>query len=167
MTTPQLITVTCLYAVFLAVVVYFTRPRFRRFASAAAGGVAAALSSVAAIQLGEQLQLWRGPVLSSDWMWLPLTAGVAVSMAPINLITWRVARRYGARGLAVVHGVAGVVGPVRDYRVTQTYPEWMELRPGITPLIAIGVVYVALIAIGHGVMRLVAGPARSDRLARE
>ena len=33
----------------------------------------------------------------------------------IFLITWRIARRFGGRGLAVVAFVAAVLGPMRDY----------------------------------------------------
>ena len=33
----------------------------------------------------------------------------------VHLITWRIARRFGGRGLAVVAFVAAVLGPMRDY----------------------------------------------------
>ena len=40
------------------------------------------------------------------------------------------------------------------------------LRWLIAPVLAISASYVILILVGHGVMQLVAGPARQDRLAR-
>jgi hypothetical protein len=46
------------------------------------------------------------------------------------------------------------------------FPEWGHYAPGIAPVLAISAAYILLIVVGHGVMRLVAGPAREDRLAR-
>ena len=46
------------------------------------------------------------------------------------------------------------------------FPEWGSYGPGIAPVLAISASYVVLVLVGHGVMRLVAGPAREDRLAR-
>ena len=84
----------------------------------------------------------------------------------IFLITWRIARRFGGRGLAVVAFVAAVLGPVRDYRYIAIFPEWGAYAPGPAPVFAISVTYVILGILGHGTMRLVAGPAPADRLAR-
>src|ERR1039457_6543662 len=82
----------------------------------------------------------------------------------IFLITWRIARRFGGGGLAVVVFVAAVPGPVRDYRYMATFPEWGSYAPGLAPVFAISVAYVILGILGHGTMRLVAGPAAADRL---
>ena len=84
----------------------------------------------------------------------------------VFLITWRIARRFGGRGLAVVALVAAVLGPVRDYRYMATFPEWGAYAPGLAPVFAISVAYVISGILGHGTMRLVAGPASADRLAR-
>jgi hypothetical protein len=46
------------------------------------------------------------------------------------------------------------------------FPEWGYYGPGIAPVLAISVTYVVVTLMGHGVMRLIAGPAREDRLAR-
>jgi len=37
---------------------------------------------------------------------------------------------------------------------------------GIVPVLAIAAIYALLLPLGHGVMRLVAGPASADRLSR-
>ena len=76
----------------------------------------------------------------------------------VFLITWR--------GLAVVALVAAVLGPVRDYRYMATFPEWGAYAPGLAPVFAISVTYVILGILGHATMRLIAGPAPTDRLAR-
>ena len=97
---------------------------------------------------------------------LLLYLGLAISCSPIYLITWRVARRFGWRGLAVFVGAAAVIGPPRDYLFATKYPEWMVFAPGVAPILADAVTYVGIVALGHAVMRLVAGPAREDQLAR-
>ena len=55
---------------------------------------------------------------------------------------------------------------VRDYRYMERYPEWGTYAPGIAPALAISATYVLLGVLGHGMMRLIAGPAGADRLAR-
>jgi hypothetical protein len=77
-----------------------------------------------------------------------------------------VAARFGWRGLAVCIIVAAVIGPPRDHIYAAMYPEWMVFSPGIAPVLADAATYVGIVALGHAVMRLVAGPARGDRLAR-
>jgi len=43
----------------------------------------------------------------------------------------------------------------------------MVFAPGVAPILADAAAYVGMVAIGHAVMRLVAGPAREDRLRNE
>jgi hypothetical protein len=42
----------------------------------------------------------------------------------------------------------------------------MVFSPGIAPILADSAADVGIVLAGHVVMRLVAGPARADRLAR-
>lgn len=166
MTTQQVIAMTGVYSVVLAVVVYFTRPTARRLAGAVAGGAAVGVMALGAIRLGESLDLWRVPFASTPGFLPLLYLALAVSCVPIYLVTWRVARRFGRRGLAVFLAAVAVVGPIRDYRVAATYPEWMVIAPGVAPVFGIAVTYVGVVGLGHAVMRLVVGPARGSRLAR-
>ena len=92
--------------------------------------------------------------------------GSTVSTVPIFLVTWRIARRFGWRGLAVTFAVAAVGGPPREFAVEAKFPEWITYTPGIATVLALGAAYVGRFAGGHGVMRLVAGPAKGSRLAR-
>ena len=87
-------------------------------------------------------------------------------MAPTYLITWRTARRFGRRGLAIFLAAVAVVGPVRDYQIAAHFPEWIVFGAGVTPVLAVAVTYVVVVALGHAVMWMVAGPAASDPLAR-
>jgi hypothetical protein len=94
--------------------------------------------------------------------------GWAISCAPIYLITWRIARRFGRLGLATFLCAVAVVGPLRDYRIAAFFPEWIVFGPGVLPVLAVAATYVGVVvALGHVVMRLVAGPARGDSLARQ
>ena len=164
MTTRQLIIVTCAYLVELVVVVYFTRATSRRVVGALAGGAAVGLFGMGAIVLGNALELWRVPI---SWTpeFLPLFyVGIVISASPIYLVTWRLARRFGWRGLAVCLGVVAIIGPPRDYLFAATFPKWMVFAPGVAPIIADALAYIGIVAIGHAVMRLTAGPAREDRL---
>mgnify|MGYP001585978118 CR=1 FL=1 len=166
MTKQQLIVVTCAYSVALVAAVYFTRATSRRVVGALAGGAAVGWMGLGAIALGEALGLWRVPLPSTPGLFALFYLGFAISCSPIYLITWRVAVRFGRRGLAVCIIFAGVIGPPRDYLIVAKYPEWMVFAPGVAPVFGDAAIYVCIVALGHAMMRLVAGPARGDRLAR-
>jgi hypothetical protein len=164
MTPQQIIIVTCLYFAELLIVIYFTRATARRILGALAGGAAVGLFGMGAIVFVNALGFWWVPIL-----WTPLFVtlfylGIVISAAPIYLVTWRLARRFGWRGLTVFIGIVAVIGPPRDYLFAATFPKWMVFAPGVAPIIADSVAYIGIVAIGHAVMRLVAGPARADRL---
>jgi hypothetical protein len=167
MTTRQLILVICAYLVELIAVVYFTRPTSRRFVGALAGGAAVGCFGVGAIILGNAWGLWRVPISWTPSFLSLFYLGFFISASPIYLITWRLARRFGWRGLGVFIGIVTVIGPPRDYLFAATFPAWMVFAPGVAPIIADAATYVGIVALGHVVMRLVAGPAREDRLRNE
>ena len=167
MTTQQMLLMTGLYLAALVAVTYFTRATARRVVGALIGGAAASLMGLRVIALCEALGWWRVPFASTPYFVPVLYVGLAISLTPIYLVTWRVARRFGWRGLAVCVGFVAVVGPPRDYLYAATFPKWMVFAPGITPILADSATYVGIVVVGHAVMRLVAGPARADRLARK
>ena len=164
MTTRQIIIVTCLYFVALLIVIYFMRATARRIAGAFAGGAVVGLFGMGAILFGNAVGLWRVPIVWTPYFLALFYFGLTITVTPIYLVTWRVARRFGWHGLAVCLGVAAIIGPPRDYLYALKFPEWMVFAPGVGPIIADAVAYVGIVAIGHAVMRLVAGPARADRL---
>ena len=167
MTTRQLIFVTCAYMVALVFVIYFTRATPRRVVGALAGGAAIGFLAMGAIVLGNTLGVWRVPIFWTPYFLSLFYLGLSISVTPIYLVTWRVARRFGWRGLAVCLVIVAIIGPPRDYLYAAKYPEWMVFAPGIAPILADAATYVGIVAIGHAVMRLVAGPARGDRLRNE
>ena len=166
MTTQQMLLMTALYLVALIIVIYFTRASGRRVVGALAGGAVGSLIGLTAIALCEALGWWRVPFASTPYFTIVFYAGLAISLTPIYLVTWRVARRFGRRGLALFVGIVAVIGPPRDYWYAMTFPKWMVFSPGIAPILADSAAYVGVVLVGHAVMRLVAGPAREDRLAR-
>ena len=166
MTTRELILIIFAYSVALVAAGYFTRATSRRVLGALVGGASAGLVALGMIALCEAMGWWWIPYASTPYFLLLLFLGLAISCSPIYLITWRVARRFGWRGLAVFVGAAAVIGPPRDYLFAAKYPEWMVFAPGAAPFLADAVTYVGIVALGHAMMRLVAGPAREDQLAR-
>jgi hypothetical protein len=166
MTTQQVILFASAYLVELVVVIYFTRATTRRVWGAVAGGAAAGLCGMGAIALCETLGWWHIPFASTPYFVPLFYLGLSISLTPIYLVTWRVARRFEWRGLAVFVGVVAIIGPPRDYFIAATFPKWMVFAPGVAPIVADGVTYAGIVILGHTVMRLIAGPARADRLAR-
>jgi hypothetical protein len=167
MTTQQVILFTCAYLVALIVVIYFTRATLRRVIGAMAGGAAAGLLGIGAIALCEALGWWWVPFAPTPFFLALFYLGLAISLMPIYLVTWRLARRFGWRGLVVFIGIVTVIGPPRDYLYATMFPKWMVFAPGIAPIVADGATYAGIVIAGHAVMRLIAGPAGEDRLARQ
>jgi hypothetical protein len=165
MTTQQLHLFNGLAIVLLVVVGIFTRATAQRIAGALAGGAAAGVVVLGIIALGEEVGWWHMAITWEPYFLALLWIDFALSAFPF-LITWRIARRFGWRGLALVLVIAAVIGPPRDYWYMERFPEWGAYGPGVAPVLAISATYVLLLAAGHGVMRLVAGPARGSPLAR-
>ena len=169
MTTQQIIWITFAYAVALVGVIYLTRAIPGRVGGAFAGGAIAGLLCVGIVSLGERAGWWHWhyPVPFTVGFAVLFYGGTVVSLTPLYLVSWRVARRFGGRGLAVASASVAIIGPPRDYLVVAYFPEWGSFAPGIAPVIADAAAYVAIVVVGHVVMRMVAGRATADRLARQ
>ena len=165
MTTQQLHLFNGIGLVVFVVVAILTRATARRVVGALAGGAALGVVALGIIALWVEAGWWRFAITWEPCyltlLWIDFALG-----AYIFLITWRIARRFGGRGLAVVVIAAAVIGPPRDYWYTKRFPEWGSYTPGVAPVLAISATYVILVVVGHGVMRRVAGPARGSPLAR-
>jgi hypothetical protein len=154
------------YAVVFVVVGFATRARAKRVVGALGGGLAAAAFFLGAGVVGIRLGLWRGWVPSTTTLAALLVLATAISLAPTFPITWRVARRFGWRGLVVCVVVAAAIGPPRDYLIATVFPTLVTFSPGIAPLLGVASTYAGMVTIGHSAMRVLAGPARADFLAR-
>jgi hypothetical protein len=164
-TTQQLHLFNCFYLAMFVIVAILTRATARRIAGALAGGVVFGVVALGIIAFGEETGWWHMVITWEPYFLALLLIDFALC-AFIYLITWRIARRFGWRGLAMVVIVAAVIGPPRDYWYMATFPEWGAYGPGVAPVLAIAVTYVVMIVVGHGVMRLVAGPAQGSPMAR-
>ena len=166
MTLQQLILIMCAYLIILIVVIYFTRPTLSRIGGALIGGVVGGCLLLILFILGRVYGFWRASLPSKPSMLMLLYISAAISLAPIYLGTWRVARRFGYSGLTVFLGVVAIIAPPRDYLIASKYPEWMVFTSGVAPIFADAAAYVGIIMLGHAVMRFVAGPSHKDRLAQ-
>ena len=166
MTPRQIILWSSAYLIELVAVIYFTRATVRRVLGALVGGAAAALFGMGAIALSETIGWWRLPFAWPPLILVLLYLGLAISLTPIYLVIWRLSRRFGWRGPAVFIGIVAVIGPPRDYLIAALFPQWIVFAPGVAPILAVSAAYVGMVAVGHVMMRRVAGPARGDQLAR-
>ena len=165
MTEHQLYGFDCLYLVVTAVVAVLTRATPRRIVGALAGAAVCGPVAFGIVALAERAGWWHFAVTWTPYFIALFWVGV-VLWAFVFLLTWRVARRFGGRGLAVLLVASAVLAPVRDSSFMARFPEWGSYAPGIAPMLAIAAAYVLLGSLGHGTMRLVAGPSAADRLAR-
>ena len=166
MTSIEIILMIGFYSAALVAVVYFTRAKQRRILAALAAGAVFGIVAILGISLGESQGWWHVPSPGTVSFYLLLWLGFAISCAVTYLVLWRIVRRFGSRGLIVCVLVSAVIGPPRDYLIVAKFPAWMTFAPGIAPVLVDSAVYVLLILIGHVVMRMVAGSAESDALAR-
>jgi hypothetical protein len=165
MTEQQLYIFSALSTTITIVVALITRAPARRIGGAIVGAGAAGVVLLAVVTLGERVGVWHFEIDWRPYMLVLLVINMALS-AYVFLITWRIARRFGWRGLTMAGFLVAIIGPPRDYWYMSKFPEWGYYAPGLAPVIAISASYVTLIMVGHGVMRLVAGPADKDMLAR-
>ena len=165
MTTLQLHFFNAIALLLTVLTAFLTRATLRRIVGAFVGASAAGVVGMAIVFLGMSAGLWNFSFPRDPYFLVLLWLGFALC-AYVFLLTWRVARRFGGRGLAVAALIAAAIGPFRDSAYMQTFPEWGSYAPGLAPLLAISVTYIVLGVVGHGVMRIVAGPAGADRLAR-
>jgi hypothetical protein len=165
MTMPQLYLFSGLYLAILVIVAILTRATARRIVGALAGAASAGVAALGILALGERLGWWRFAITWEPYFLILLGTCFTLG-AFVFLITWRIARRFGWRGLAVFAVLAALLGPVRGYLYLELFPEWGAYAPGIAPVLANSATTVLLGVVGHGVMRLLAGPAGGSLLAR-
>lgn len=164
MTTRLIIVADCVALVLLGITVYLTRATLRRFLGALIGGVAVTLLMVGVDALARERGWWYYPDVSTPYG-LPLMYAAAALWygAGVALIGWWLTRRFGWRGLVGLVGAAAILGPVRDY-AGAALTGAIVFGPGTTPALLDAACWGCGIALVQGIMRLVAGPARSDRL---
>src|SRR5262249_59135451 len=88
-----------------------------------------------------------------------------VAFALLALIGWRVARRFGARGLSVFLGILAVVGTLRDYLIAGGLMGLVVYAPGVALAILDASLWAGLTGLAIAVIRVGSGPARDDEPA--
>ena len=104
-----------------------------RIAGALAGGAVFGVVALGIIALGGEVGWWRMAITWEPHFVTLMLIDFALC-AYVYLITWRIARRFGWRGLAVVLVVLAVIGPPRDQWYIRRFPEWGSYGPGIAPV---------------------------------
>lgn len=165
MTIHQLYIFNALYLILLVLVILLTRASSRRILGALIGAFAAGAAGVAVIAICEHVGWWHFTMQWEPYYLLQLGISIALGSF-VFLLTWRLARRFGGRGLIIALVLAALLGPFRDSAYMAMFPEWGYYAPGIAPMLAISAAYVIIGVIGHGFMRMIAGPAIADPLAR-
>jgi hypothetical protein len=128
-TKQQLYLFSCLYLAILSVVVVLTRATPRRLAGALVGAAVMGGAALGIVAIGESARWWHF-VMTWEPYFLTLMWIGMIPCGFIFLITWRIANRFGWRGLAVVICVVAVVGPLRDSWYMAMFPEWGSYAPG-------------------------------------
>ena len=164
MTTHPLTLITAAYFVELVIVTYLTRATSRRVLGALVGGLAVAFASLGMIAFCLWVGWWQMPIVATPFLAAMLGIGILISCAPLYLVTWRIARRFGLKGLVISTAIVTVIGMPRDYFIAAKFPEWMVFMPGVAPIVADGVAYAVIMIVGHAVMYLVAGASRGSGL---
>jgi hypothetical protein len=164
--TQILILAGCVYTSILVAAIYFSRATKRRVMGALAGGVAVALVGPGVEALAHAQGWWRYPVDDTPVGPLAMYPVLVVMMAFLALFGWVAMRRFGGRGLVVFLGVLAVVGALRDYFISGKLMGLIVFAPGVPLALIDAGLWAGLTALAIGVMRLVSGPARDDRLAR-
>jgi len=167
MTSQQVLPVAlCLYGPLLAATAFFTRATWRRFLGALAGGVTVAVVGVGVEILAHTFGIWRYP--STDQPYGPLLMyplGVMV-FTLLALLGWRTMRRFGWRGEIVFLTSLVVIATLRDF-LTAGKVGFIVFAPGPLTVLVDAACWIAMTALAQVMMRVVAGPADSDRLARQ
>src|SRR6516162_247535 len=110
MTVRQLYLFGCLYLVMLIATAVFTRATLRRIAGALAGAAVFGPGALGIVAAGEYAGWWHMAIIWEPYFLALLWADL-VLCAYALLITWRIARRFGGHGLAVVALAGAILGP--------------------------------------------------------
>jgi hypothetical protein len=153
--------------ILFAVIAFFTRATPRRIAGALIGAIPVVPLVMVYDAIAARLGWWHYPSVTTGSA--PLAWYIAAAMgygAAFGLVGWRVIRRFGRRGLAGFLIALAVFGVARDDTYARTTGV-IEFGSGALPLLADLFAYGSAAALVQIVMLWIAGPPRSDPLARQ
>jgi len=149
------------------VIAFATRATLSRIVAALVGGAVAASVAIGADSIAYSLAWWHYPAVTTPFG--PLFVYVAIFFgwgAGFALIGWRLTRRFGWRGQFATILFVSLCGPARDYAIATLSPGLIVFGAGIKPIIGDALCWATVIGVAQGSMRIIAGPARHDQLAR-
>jgi hypothetical protein len=151
-----------------ALIAYLTRATARRVVGALVGGLGFGVANALWDLIAYYTGWWHYPFASSPYApWsLYLAAGLFYG-GGTALIGWRVQRRFGLHGLLVFLALFTLYGSLRDFGgAAATHNAYLIFGAGVVPVVADAASWFLDAALAQALMRLVAGPAASDGLAR-
>jgi serine/threonine protein kinase len=163
---PQLVSWFCYGLAIFGGAILLTRARLLRISGALAGGLGLAAGWYVRFRLGYAMGWWRSRFADTpDPLSLfpqALILAIALLGAVALLISWRVGRRFGWVGQAVWIIFVGIAIAIRDRVWWDRFLQMMAASPGIPPLLADAALLGLGLLLGHGLMRMIAGPAKAD-----
>jgi uncharacterized membrane protein YkvA (DUF1232 family) len=153
--------------VLFAVSAFFTRATLRRMVGVLIGAIPIIPMVMFFDGIAAQRGWWYYPAVTTGDA--PLAWYVSAALfygAALGLVGWRVIRRYGWRGLIGFILAFALFGLMRDYLYSVT-TRLIVFGPGMIPLTADFLSYASGAVVVQILMYWIAGPPRSDLLARQ
>lgn len=168
---PQLALFLYIAVAAFGMATWLGRARLRRVAGSLAGGAVLALVWLARLGIDDSMGWWKSAFAESPDLFrllpLPLVLPIiALTGAWILIISWRIARRFGWAAHALFFLALALHSSVRDRIWWGEFMRVMVISNGAVPILADSAVLAADFALGHALMRFIAGPAGKDPLAR-
>ena len=156
--------------ILLAIIIYFTRAKSRRIVGAVVGGFVVGLLIILIDWTASSLGLWYYPGSTTGYG--PLGYYIPNALfygAGIAFIGWRINRKWGIKALISFIVIFGLYGIIRDFIFTASTQSSniIVFGHGIFPVIADMLAWIGALSIAQIIMWLIAGPSKTDSLARE
>ena len=164
--TPLLAQSVCIAIVGFGVAAYLTRAALFRAIAALVGGAVFTVAWMVKLRIDYGMGWWRSAFHDTPDPLMRFSFPILFFGGVLFLVSWRITRRFGWAGQVVMLLVVPFYFAVRDRIWWQHFMRIMIGTPGIGPLLADTAFLAVGLVLGHAVMRLIAGPARKDPLAR-
>jgi hypothetical protein len=145
---------------------YFTRARLRRVAGVLIASVPLVPLVMFYDALARRIGWWNYPAVKTGNA--PLTWYISAALfygAAMGLVGWRVIRRYGKLGTVGFLVCLAIFGVARDYLYSIT-TDFIAFNGGWVAYLADLLAYASAAALVQIIMYFIAGPPKSDWLAR-
>jgi serine/threonine protein kinase len=168
---PELVLWLFVASAILAGSVFVMRARLLRAGGALAGGALMSLIRLLGLRYAHTMGWWSTrftndpdpvSVLSAPLLLL----GYAAFVAAVLLLGWRLGRRFGWKSQVVLFAFMAGGGPFRERWVFDRFLQVIHAPFKLLPVMTDMAFWGAGLLLGYATMRLVAGPARADPLAR-